>query len=157
MIGVIQAVQEQEITLDSNTAVIPFANNDLRSRSATCCGWMNHNEGSGLFSILESGYYNNNFGTLITSATPGIVAVGLFADGTYIPGTRREANITTAGQWEELSFEKGIKVCCKGNASITVRSLPTSTYEGGGTPVITDTQIPIIKSANFKIQRETNN
>ena len=84
MIGVIQAVQEQEITLDSNTAVIPFANNDLRSRSATCCGWMNHNEGSGLFSILESGYYNNNFGTLITSATPGIVAVGLFADGSYI-------------------------------------------------------------------------
>ena len=157
MIGIIQAVQEQEITLPSNEAVIPFANTDLQSRSANCCGWLNHNQGSGLFSILESGYYDNNFGTLITSATPGIVAVGLFADGTYIEGTRREANITTAGEWHELSFDKGIKVCCKGNASITVRSLPTSAYEGTGTPVITDTQIPTIKSANFKIKRETAN
>lgn len=154
MIGVIQATQEQEITLDSNTSAIPFAFTDLRCRSAiNCRSWMNHNDGSALFSILDSGYYDNNFGSLITSATPGIVAVGLFADGTYIEGTRREANITSAGEWHSIGFEKEIQVCCKGKASITVRSLPTSTYEG----TVTETQIPTIKSANFKLVRDTAN
>ena len=55
-VGTIQAVQEPEITLTSNTASVPFATVDLRTRSATnCCGFMNHNEGSALFSILEGG------------------------------------------------------------------------------------------------------
>lgn len=154
MIGVIQGVQEQELILDSNTASIPFANTDVRCRSAqNCRSWMNHNDGSALFSIIAGGYYNVSFGSLITSATPGIVAVGLFADGVYIEGTRREANITTAGEWHSVSFDKEIPVCCRGNVSITVRSLPTSTYDG----TITDTQIPTIKSANILIKRDTGN
>ena len=154
MIGVIQAVQEQEITLDSNTASIPFANTDLRCRTAqNCRSWLNHNDGSALFSLIAGGYYDTNFGALITSATPGIVAVGLFADDVYIEGTRREANITTAGEWASVSFEKELQVCCKGNVSLTVRSLPTSTYDG----TITDTQIPTVRSANFLLKRDTAN
>lgn len=71
MIGVIQAVQEQEIILDSNTASIPFAVTDVRCRSAqNCRSWINHNDGSALFSIIAGGYYDSSFGTLITSATP---------------------------------------------------------------------------------------
>lgn len=152
--GKIQAIQEQEITLDSNTAAIPFSTTDIRTRSAiNCRGWMLHNDGSAIFNILEGGYYEANFGTSITSNTAGIVAIGLFSDGVYIPGTRREVTIGAAGEWHSISFEKELAVCCKTNASITVNSLPTSTYSGGGTTVITDTQIPIIKGANFSIER----
>ena len=70
MNGVIQAVQEPQTTLTSTTASIPFSIVDLRTASAVNCrSWMNHNEGSALFSILAGGVYEITFDTNITSAT----------------------------------------------------------------------------------------
>ena len=70
MNGVIQAVQDREITLASNTAAIPFDIVDLRTRSAmNCCGFINHNPGSAIFSILDGGVYEVTFNANITSAT----------------------------------------------------------------------------------------
>ena len=87
-VGTIQAVQENEVTLTSNTASLPFAVTDLRTRSAmNCCGFINHNEGSALFSILEGGLYEVTFNANITSATAGTVALALFADGVKVIGT----------------------------------------------------------------------
>lgn len=86
MNGVIQAVQEPEITLTSNTASVPFAVVDLRTRSAmNCSGFINHNEGSALFSILDGGVYEVTFNGNITSNTVGSLALGLFADGVLVP------------------------------------------------------------------------
>ena len=79
MNGVIQAVNENEITLTSNTATLPFAEVDLRTRSAiNCCGFINHNEGSALFSILDGGVYEITFNANVTSATAGQVALRTF-------------------------------------------------------------------------------
>lgn len=79
MVGVIQAVQETQTTLSSNTASIPFSTVDLRTNSAVNCrGWMNHNEGSALFSILEGGIYEVTFNANITSATAGQVRTCTF-------------------------------------------------------------------------------
>lgn len=154
MNGVIQAVQEPEITLTSNTASVPFAVTDLRTRSAmNCCGFINHNQGSALFSILDGGVYRVNFNTNITSATAGSVALALFADGVQVPGTEMDAVIATAGDWENISFNKEVRVCNKGTVNLSINSIPTVTYAGGGTPVITDTEIPIIKNANINITR----
>ena len=154
MNGTIQAVQEQEITLTSNTASLPFADVDLRTRSATnCCGFINHNEGSALFSILDGGVYEVTFNANITSATAGQVALALFADGVQVSGTEMDAVIDTAGDFENISFDKKIKVCCKGTVNLAITSLPTIVYSGGATPVITDTQIPIVKNAEINITR----
>lgn len=154
MNGVIQAVQEPEITLTSNTASVPFAVVDLRTRSATnCCGFINHNEGSALFSILDGGVYEVTFNANVTSATAGTVALALLADGVQVIGTEMDAVIATAGDFENISFEKKIKVCCKGTVNLAITSLPTVVYNGGATPVITDTEIPIIKNAEISITR----
>ncbi len=154
MNGTIQAVQEREITLTSNTASVPFETVDLRTRSATnCCGFINHNEGSALFSILDGGVYEITFNANVTSATAGTVALALLADGVQVSGTEMDAVITTAGDFENISFDKKIRVCCKGTVNLAITSLPTVTYSGGGTPVITDTQIPIIKNAEINITR----
>lgn len=152
--GIIQAVQEQEIALTSNTATVPFSQVDLRTRSAiNCASWMNHNEGTGLFSLLDGGIYRVNFNTNITSNTAGNVALGLFADGVLVPGTEVDATIATPGDWENVSFNKEIRVCCKGTVNLSVNSLPTTTFSGTGTPVVTETQIPIIKNANINFTR----
>lgn len=154
MNGTIQAVSENEITLTSNTASVPFADTDLRTRSAmNCCGFINHNEGSALFSILDGGVYEVTFNANITSATAGVVALALFADGVQVAGTEMDATIATAGDFENISFDKKIKVCCKGTVNLAINSLPTVVYSGGATPTVTTTQIPIIKNANINIER----
>lgn len=154
MNGVIQAVQEPEITLTSNTASVPFAVVDLRTRSATnCCGFINHNEGSALFSILDGGVYEVTFNANITSATAGQVGLALFADGVQVAGTEMDAVIAAPGDFENISFDKKIRVCNKGTVNLSINSVPTIIYSGGATPVITDTQIPIIKNANINIER----
>ena len=154
MNGVIQAVQEQEIALTSNTASLPFANVDLRTRSATnCCGFMNHNEGSALFSILDGGVYEVTFNGNVTSATAGQVALALLADGVQVAGTEMDAVIAAPGDFENINFDKKIRVCCKGTVNLAITSLPTIVYNGGATPVITDTQIPILKNSEISITR----
>lgn len=154
MNGVIQAIQEPEITLTSNTASLPFALVDLRTRCAiNCQGFMNHNEGSALFSILEGGTYEVTFNANVTSATAGDVALALFADGVQVPGTEMDTTIADAGDWENVGFDKKIRVCCKGTVNLSINSLPTTTFNGTGTPEITDTEIPIVKNANINIER----
>ncbi len=154
MNGVIQAVQEPEVTLTSNIASVPFSVVDLRTASAiNCRSWMNHNEGSALFSILEGGVYEVTFNANVTSATAGVVGLALFADGVQVSGTEMDATIDTAGDFENIGFDKKIRVCCKGTVNLSINSVPTVTYNGGATPVITDTEIPIIKNANINIER----
>lgn len=158
MNGVIQAIQERELALTSTTASLPFNNVDLRTNSAiNCRGWMNHNDGSALFSILEGGVYRVNFNTNITSATAGNVALALFADGVQVPGTEMDVTIAAAGDWENISFNKEVRVCCKGTVNLSIGSLPTTVFSGTGTPVVTDTQIPIVKNANINITRLSGN
>ena len=154
MNGVIQAIQEPETLLTSNTAALPFSIVDLRTASAqNCRSWMNHNEGSALFSILAGGVYEITFNANITSATAGQVGLALFADGVEVQGTEMNETIATAGEFANIGFDKKIRVCCKGTVNLSINSIPTITYSGAGTPVITDTQIPIIKNANINIER----
>lgn len=158
MNGTIQAVQEPEITLTSNTASVPFAETDLRTRSAmNCCGFINHNEGSALFSILDGGVYEVTFNANITSNTAGQVALALLADGIQVPGTEMDAVIAAPGDFENISFDKKIRVCCKGTVNLAITSLPTIVYNGGATPVVTDTEIPIVKNAEINITRLSGN
>ena len=74
-----------------------------------------------------------------------------------MPGTEMDATITTAGDWENISFNKEIRTCCKGTINLAIGSLPTTTFSGTGTPVVTDTQIPIVKNSNINITRLSGN
>jgi len=150
----IQSVQEQELTLTSNTAPITFADTDVRTASANCFnGWLNHNEGSATFNIVAGGLYEIDFNANITSATVGVVGLGIYADGVKLNGGEADAVVGTAGEYSNVSMKKYVRVCGRGNVTITINSVPTITYSGGATPVITDTEIPIIKNANISIRR----
>ena len=146
----IQSVQEQELVLSSNTAPITFNDTDLRTASANCFnGWLNHNEGSATFNIVAGGIYKIEFNSNVTSATAGVIGFGIFADGIKLNGTEMNTTIATAGNYENISVDKLIRVCGRGNVTITVNSVPTVVYDE--TP--TDTQIPIIKNANIIVSR----
>ena len=152
----IQSFLDTITTLTSNSSPVSFANDDVRSRKANCnCGgWLQHSEGSPIYKILEGGLYEVSFNANVTSATAGTVALGLFQDGILIPGTTVIAEVVTAGDYYNVSFDKLIKICCRGDASLTIASVP-SVLTGAtlpGTPTVTE--IPIIQNANFSITKE---
>ena len=83
----IQSVLEPITILTSNSAPISFVNDDIRTRSANCCNWLQHSEGSPIYKILEGGLYNVSFNANVTSSVAGAVALGLYQDGVLVPGT----------------------------------------------------------------------
>ena len=150
----IESVQELPITLTNNTAFITFTNDPIRTRSAKYCnGWLCHQEGSPLYHLTECGYYEVVFKTLASSATAGVVALGLYNDGILETGTTTASTITAAGDIETLSFTKVIQVCGKADATIAIGSVPSvpdfTNLIGPGI----DTQTPIIASANLIIKK----
>lgn len=150
----IQSVNENIEVLVSNSSPISFLNDDVRTRKANCCNWLQHNEGSPIYKILEGGLYEVSFNANVTSATVGTVALGLFQDGILIPGSTVIAEVATAGDYYNVSFDKLIKICCRGDASLTIASVP-SVLTGAtlpGTPVVTE--IPVIQNANFSITKK---
>lgn len=150
MNGLIQATNEPVQTLTSNTSDVKFSNVTLRTRSANCFdGWLGYNEGEAQFTIVAGGVYEITFNANITSATTGNVGLALFVDGVQLTGTEMDETVTTANLWENISMNRKIRVCTRGNATLTIRSVPSISVE----EVPTATQIPSIKNANISIER----
>ena len=151
----IQSVLEPITALTSNSSPITFTNDDVRSRKANCCGWLQHTEGTPIYKILDGGLYKVSFNANVTSATAGVVALGLFQDGILINGTTTLATIATAGDYVNVSFDKLIKICCRGDASLTIASIPNVLTGVLPTPTATETEIPTIQNANFSIVKKS--
>lgn len=147
----IQSFIEMITALTSNSSPVSFINDDVRTKSANCCGWLQHTEGSPIYKILDGGLYEVSFNANVTSATVGTVALGLFQDGILIPGSTVIAEVATAGDYYNVSFDKLIKICCRGDATLAIQSVPNVTTGATlpGTPVVTE--IPVLQNANFSI------
>ena len=153
----IESVQELPITLTNNTAFITFSNDTIRTRSANCCnGWLQHRQGSPLYQLLECGYYEITFKTIVSSATAGAVALALYEDGIIDTGTTAGATITTAGDIATLTITTVLQVCGKGNTTIAIGSIPSVPDFTNLTGPGIDTQVPIIASANLVISKRVN-
>lgn len=149
----IQSILEPITTLSSNSGVVTFTNDDVRTRSANCyCnGWLQHTEGSPIYKILDGGLYEVSFNANVTSSVTGAIALGLYQDGVLVPGTTVIAQITTTGDYVNVSFDKLLKICCRGDATLTVQSVP-SILTGATTPgTTTVTEVPVVQNANFSI------
>ena len=150
MSGLIQATNEAVQTLTANTDSVKFSNVTLRTSSANCQnGWLGYNEGEAQFNIVAGGIYDIDFNTNITSATTGVVGLALFANGVQLTGTEMDETVTTANNWKNVAVSRKIRVCLRGNATITVRSIPSISVAG----VATATQIPSLKNSNISIEK----
>jgi hypothetical protein len=141
----INSVQETALTLTSNVSNIPFSSDVVRTRSANCCGWLNHSAGSTQYQITEPGVYEIMFNTNVTSATVGITGLGIKANGELLSGTEMDYTVATANTYGNVSANRLIRVCGNGSTTITVGSIPTVEA--------TATQIPVIKNASLIIKR----
>lgn len=151
----IESILEFITALTSNLASIIFTTDSIRTRSANCCGWLQHDCGSPVYKILEGGIYEVSFNANVTSATAGTVALGLFQDGVLIPGTTVIAEVVTPGNYYNVSFDKLIKICCRGDASLTVGAVPNVLTGAVPPGTATVTEIPVIQNANLSIIKKS--
>lgn len=146
--------------LASNDAPITYDGISTISRCTPCCngGWLSYQNGSPLFKIRGAGYtgrYEVDFSATVSSATAGVVAVGLYQDGVLIPDTVRAVTLAAADDVAEVSFQKVLKLCPYLDTSLSVQSVPSiPTPTDPTTPV--ETEIPIIVVGTFNIQRNNN-
>ena len=151
----IETIINEPVVLTSNTSPITFDETDIRTRCASCCGWLDYQNGNPNFKIFGNGYtgyYDVEFSASISSATAGVVAIGLYSDGVLIPDTVRAVTIAAADDYETVAFDKKIRVCPRGTTNITVGSVPSvPTPSDVTTPI--ETEIPIITNATFSISR----
>ena len=84
----IQTIQIFPQVLTSNLDNINFTTTDLRTNSASCCGWLQYNEGSSNFTIIGGGTFRISFNANVTSETAGPLALALKSSlGDDIEGT----------------------------------------------------------------------
>ena len=133
----IQTIINEPKVLASNSSSITFDATNIRTRCAYCCngGWLDYENGNPIFKIFGNnynGYYNANFSASISSVTIG-----------------------AADDYETVSFNRKLRVCPRGNTSITVGSVPSvPTPTTPTTPI--ETQIPIITNGTFNLSRSNN-
>lgn len=140
----INSVQETQLTLASNNSNIPFSIDVVRTRSANCCGWLNHSVGSTQYQLTEAGIYEIQFNTNVTSATAGGIALAIKSNGEVLSGTEMDATVV-ANTFVNVSANRLIRLCCNGSTTITVGSIPFSGADA--------TQIPIVKNASLIIKK----
>ena len=146
----IQALQITPEILTSNIDNINFDTVDLRSRSANCCGWLQYMNGGSDFTIIGGGTFKIDFNANVTSDTAGMVALALkTSNGSDVEGTEMDTEVTTAGNYANISFSKIIRVCPRVNTTVSIGSLAAI---GGVTPAV-ETEIPTIKDANLIIEK----
>lgn len=141
--------------LPSNTSTVSFERDCIRTRSAhPCNGWLCHSEGSPLYKITKGGNYRVTFNANVSGATTGTpISLALFMDGVELPGTRIIEYIGTAGAYYNVSFDKIVPICCCGDGTLTIQSVP-SVLTGTTTPgTATATQAPLIQNANLTITK----
>ena len=140
--------------LASNIAPVSFERDCIRTRSAyPCNGWLCHSEGSPLYKINKGGNYRVTFNANISSDTAGQVAFALFMDGVELPGTRVQTEVTTAGIYSNVAFDKIVPICCCGDGTLTIQSVPFVTSGATGAEAPVATQIPTIQNANLTIEK----
>ena len=150
----IETIINEPLVLTSNLSPITFDETDIRTRCASCCGWLDYSNGNPNFKIFGNGYtgyYDVEFSASVSSATAGVVAIGLYQDGVLIPDTVRAVTVTADG-YETISFDKKLRVCPRGTTNISVRSVDTVPTPTDPTTPIT-TVAPIITNATFSISR----
>ena len=119
----IDAINEIAQNVNANSNVL-FSNSAIRTSSASCCGWLQHDEGSGQFTLTKPGIYEILFNGNVTSATEGAITLALKSNGEQLTGTEMDSTVVTANTYSNVSANRYVKVC-GGSRTITVSNVGT--------------------------------
>lgn len=117
------AVATQAVATNQN---VLFPTDRVRTKSCnSCCGWLSHDTGSGLFTLTKQGIYEIQYNADITSADTGQVGLVLEQNGEAIGGTQSIYTVATAGALGNVSASTLICVPCGVSYTITLTNNST--------------------------------
>ena len=150
----IQSTNEAIQILPTNTSDITFSNDELRTRSATCSGWLNHTEGTSQYTILgndnccQPAVYDITFNANVSGETAGPIEIALKENGTAVVGASAN-EVVTVGEYQNISFTKRIRLCPRENVTLTIGSVPAVSNV---IPAV-ETVAPTLKNINLIIEK----
>lgn len=113
----------QTVALNDN---VMFLTDAVRTNSASCCGWLQHEQGSGQFTLTNSGIYEIIFNANITSATTGALALVFKSNGETLLGSEMDYTVETANVYQNVSASRLVKICNNASKTITVSNITSN-------------------------------
>lgn len=130
-------------TVAANQNII-FDNTRVKSRRCGCqSGWLNHIEGSGLFTITNRGNQpmavELQFNANVTAAAAGATALVLKLNGEAIGGTEMDYTVATAEVYQNVSADTLIPVPAGTSLTVSAGNISAGAV--------------LVKDANFIIKK----
>ena len=124
MLNVIN-VPAQEIAANQN---VIFNATRVKSRRCGCqSGWLNHIEGSGLFTITNRGNQpmavELQFNANVTASAAGAIALAIKLNGENIGGTEMDYTVATADVYQNVSADTLIPVPAGTSLTVSVGNI----------------------------------
>lgn len=119
MINSVNPINQTVQPLDN----VIFTGNNVRTNSCnSCCGWLSHNNNSGIFTITKPGIYKVHFNANVAPTVAGPITLNITNSGENIAGGEMKTAGTTINVFENISAEVLIKVPCNSSVVITVKN-----------------------------------
>lgn len=113
-------VPVQTVNLNGN---VLFATDRVRTNACNCGGSIQHDAGSGLFTLAKPGIYEVDFNANVTAATAGAVAFAIRSNGEAVGGTETDYTVVTAGTYQSISASTLIRVPCGASKTVSVANV----------------------------------
>lgn len=112
-------VAAQTVTIAGN---VLFSTDRVKTNACNPGGSVQHEAGSGLFSLTKPGIYEVQFNANVTSATAGALAFVIRTNGEAIGGTEMDATIT-ANSYQNISAATLVRVPCGSTKTVAVTNI----------------------------------
>lgn len=124
MLNVI-AKDAQQISVNQN---VIFTGTRVKSRRCGCqSGWLNHIEGSGLFTITNRGNQpmavELQFNANVTAGATGATALSIKLNGEAIGGTEMDYTVVTADVYQNISADTLVPVPAGTSLTVSVGNI----------------------------------
>lgn len=113
-------VTPQTIAVNGN---VLFSTDRVRTNACNCGGCIQHDTGSGLFTLTKPGIYKVDFNANVAAGTAGAVAFAIRANGEAVGGTEMDYTVVTAGTYQSVSASTLIKVPCGASKTVSVANV----------------------------------
>lgn len=113
-------VAEQTVAVDGN---VIFDTDRVRTRACACGGWLQHDNGSGVFTLVRPGIYKVEFNANVTSAVVGDTTLAIESNGEVIGGTEMDYVVAVAEDYQNVSASTLVVIQPYSSRSISVANL----------------------------------
>ena len=117
----INAINSVNQTVQPTANVIFSGTNVQTNACNSCCGWLSHNNNSGIFTLTKPGIYRVHFNANVAPTVAGAITLNITNAGENIAGGEMKTAGTTVGTFENVAAEVLVRVPCNSSVVLTIK------------------------------------